>query len=495
MKHLLAAFSLFVALGTVQAQLPDGSIAPDWTLTSIDSVEYNLYSLLDSGYQVILDFSATWCGPCWNYHTSGVLEELYELYGPEGSNEIRVFFIEGDDSTTLADLQGTGTATAGNWVAGTQYPIIDNGGETFDLYECTYYPTIYTICPNKVLTQSGQASVQSHANMLFSASCMPASFPNDPLLMDYSGDEITCGENPASLAVRMMNNGLDTLTACTIQVSKLLPFNQTEVIGTSDWEGSLGTYEFTSVDLMDVVIEANTTFVFDIISEDDVEGNNNAQGSVSASEESTNNLEIQVRTDSAPEQLGWTLTDDNGFEVASVLPNTEMTESLTLYSWDVTLPALGCYTLTLLDAGGDGLYNGASTMAGVGYLRVNSMDGESIVDEDVFFQEIIEFEALPFALHASSVSKVPEVFAQPQALVFPNPVASFATLQFTTTKANQASVEVLNAVGQRVLHVAMGQLGAGVHVQELDLSSLESGHYLVRLGLGEEVLHLNLVKP
>ena len=125
MKQLIAAFALVLAASTANAQLPDGSIAPDWTLTSIDSVEYNLYSLLDSGYQVIIDFSATWCGPCWNYHTSGVLEELYELYGPEGTNEIRVFFIEGDDSTTQADLEGTGPATAGNWIAGTNYPIID----------------------------------------------------------------------------------------------------------------------------------------------------------------------------------------------------------------------------------------------------------------------------------------------------------------------------------------------------------------------------------
>ena len=36
------------------AQLPDGSIAPDFTATDINGVEHNLYSYLDSGYQVIL---------------------------------------------------------------------------------------------------------------------------------------------------------------------------------------------------------------------------------------------------------------------------------------------------------------------------------------------------------------------------------------------------------------------------------------------------------
>ena len=494
MKHLLAAFGFFMAIGTAQAQLPDGSIAPDWTLTSIDSVEYNLYSLLDSGYQVIIDFSATWCGPCWNYHTSGVLEELYETYGPDGTNEIRVFFIEGDDSTTQADLEGTGTATAGNWIAGTNYPIIDNGGETFALYECTYYPTIYTICPNKVLRESGQASVEAHANMLFSASCMPATFPNDALLMDYVGDELTCGDNPVSLAVRMMNNGLDTLTSATIQVSKLLPFNQTEVVGTADWEGALGTYEFTTVELIDAVIDANTTFVFDVISEDDVEDNNTTQGSVSASEETTNNLEVVVKTDSAPEQLGWTLTDDNGMEIASVYPNTEMTEPLTVYTWDVTLPALGCYTITLLDAGGDGLYNGATSMAGVGYLQVNSMDGETSLDEDVFFQEIIEFDALSFALHATSVSGVVEPIAATTASLFPNPVISEANLQFTTSHGGRVDIQMFNALGQQVSTTSLGHFGGGKHSLPLDVAELKTGWYVVQIQIGDDVSRLNLVK-
>lgn len=494
MKNFLAALGFVFAFGTSYAQLPDGSIAPDWTLTSIDSVEYNLYSLLDSGYQVLIDFSATWCGPCWNYHNSGVLEELYETYGPDGTNEIRVFFIEGDDSTTQADLEGTGSATAGNWIAGTNYPIIDNGGETFALYECTYYPTIYTICPNKVLRESGQASVDAHENMLFSASCMPATFPNDALLMDYVGDDMTCGDNPASLAVRMMNNGLDTLTACTIQVSKLLPFNQTEVIGSADWTGSLATYEYTTVELIDAVIDGNTTFVFDVISEDDVDGNNTTQGQVSGSEESTNNLEIQVRTDSAPEQLGWTLTDDAGMEVASVLPNTEMTQSLTLYTWDVTLPAVGCYTLTLLDAGGDGLYNGASTMAGVGYLRVNSMDGENVVDEDIFWQEIVEFEAIPFALNATSVSYVAEQLGETAVELFPNPAATTVTLQIQQNVADDVIVDVFNALGQRVERLSLGRKAAGTHLHEWNVDHLEPGSYLMHVQLGQEIRHHHFIK-
>ena len=100
------------------AQLADGSIAPDWTLTDVNGTAHNLYNYLDGSYTIFLDFSAVWCGPCWSYHTSGALEDLYIHHGPAGfpnvdpntTDDVMVFFIEGDASD-LACLHGTGCGT------------------------------------------------------------------------------------------------------------------------------------------------------------------------------------------------------------------------------------------------------------------------------------------------------------------------------------------------------------------------------------------------
>ena len=62
MRHLLATLAL-CATTIGFSQLPNGSVAPDFTITDIEGEEHNLYSYLDSGYAVIIDFSATWCGP------------------------------------------------------------------------------------------------------------------------------------------------------------------------------------------------------------------------------------------------------------------------------------------------------------------------------------------------------------------------------------------------------------------------------------------------
>lgn len=175
---------IFACLSTtIFAQLPDGSLAPDWTMTDINGDTYNLYDELDDGKSIILDISATWCGPCWTYRTSGVLESLYEDFGPSGTDQVRIFMVEGESDTNLNCLYGSAgcnDSSWGDWVTGIPYPIFSPSPAAADAfirnYQLGFWPTIYGISPIDKTTQLiGQASYNVWEGWLIDSWQMSAS--------------------------------------------------------------------------------------------------------------------------------------------------------------------------------------------------------------------------------------------------------------------------------------------------------------------------------
>jgi thiol-disulfide isomerase/thioredoxin len=241
-----------LALGTTAAfaQLTNGSTAPDWTLTDINGNTWNLYTLTGQGKTVFIDVSATWCGPCWNYHNTHALEDLVTNHGPSGTVDqmAMVFFIEGDGTTNNADLNGTGSNTQGNWVTGTNYPIIDPAANVIsgfnNDYAIGYFPTIYMICPNNKIYEVGQ---QNEAGLV-------ASMNNCPYTLDVlptNASSLACSTTYSPMFTLKNNSISNALTSATITFNIDNGPNQNY-----SWTGNLAANATTNITLPSQTVAA-----------------------------------------------------------------------------------------------------------------------------------------------------------------------------------------------------------------------------------------------
>ena len=184
MKKFFALMASAVISAGAFAQLPNGSVAPDFTATDINGVEHNLYSLLDSGLPSHLRLFCHMVRTLLVLPRSGVFSELYNTYGPDGTDEIRVIKLESDDTTTAEDLNGTGTATQGDWVTGTPYTIIDNASKHLRRVPEHLLPHHLHGVPKPHFDAVWSGfSVADHAAIFQANNCQAATLANDGALV------------------------------------------------------------------------------------------------------------------------------------------------------------------------------------------------------------------------------------------------------------------------------------------------------------------------
>ncbi len=494
MKKLLLsalAISSIAAMNTSTAQLAAGSIAPDYTVTAYQTAlasqglnnngTYRLYDYLDAGYTVFMDVSATWCGPCWNYHNGGALDALYTAHGPAGfpgvsastTDNVMVIWVEGDGTTADATmLTGSGSlAGTVNWInpggAGEiPFPMANpasaSATQINNDYNIGYFPTIYKICPNRTVTEVGQLA----AAALYSTvgSCPPAaSQTNDPAMLSYQGKEKSC--SAIDLIVRLQNNGTSPMTACTITATE----GATQIVQ-YNWSGNLATYGYQDVTIGQFTPTSSHNITISITSADQNTANNTITKTLSRANTGANNsVTVKVSTDQYKSETSWKIFRSNG-QVAYTSPSygADAAAAGTIVQTDVVTNLVNdCYRLEVYDAYGDGFDSGY----GDGSVEI-FVNGTAIAGVTSFPAGTLMMDA--FEINA--VAGLNEELASTLS-VYPNPASDELNVSFEATNADY-KVSILDLQGRVITTKTLQSLN-GTSTVTFPVADMAKGSYIV----------------
>lgn len=482
MKKILLTIFALATVGT-SAQLAPGSIAPNFTATDIYGNSHSLYTdYLNQGKHVLLNISATWCGPCWNYHNTHALGDFYNAYGPNGSNEVMVLYVEGDSSTPVSAIYGTGNNTWGDWTAGTPYPIIDSGAIA-NQYQITYFPTLYRICSNGIVTELNQLSASNLKNNINNNCGTLIGVPNHAKVTLTNNTIYSCSSSTtSSLSASLKNFGNNNITSAVLVIKE-----NGNVIATQNFTGNVAQYSSGTISFSSVSFNVGSTYELEVQSINNGAIYNADLGVaqinvIEAEAIASTDLEVRVYTDNYPSEISWKIKNSSGTVVAQGGPYQAGDaddwggggpDANTTKIHNITIPAsYECYSIELSDAYNDGwIYN--STAAPISGLEVFE-NGTSVV----FVNGNVQFSTLtrPSAFKSAETLGT-ETFQVAEFSVYPNP----STGIFNISTSEVVKINVLDISGKTVYKADALDNNAVIN-----LSNLQSGVYLMNVS-GENI--------
>ena len=507
--NLLSVFTL--AFGLSYAQLPDGSTAPDFTVTDINGETYRLYDLLDSGYTVVIDLNATWCGPCWSYHEAGHLEELWEDHGPAGAtgvnanttDDVFVMMIESDANTGMADLQGNTASSYGDWITGTNFPIVDDASVA-NAYNLTYYPTVFTICPNRILTESSALTAANHYTLV--SECVSAVEGVNASVFDVESTIAPngCGDEASgNVTVTVQNSGTQTLG--TIAVALVA---DGDTLGTQNINASqLNAFETQDVTFNNISVSAESYTVVIVTADDNLVDNVSVEPVTLFDGNTDMFVDVVFLTDNYAADSYLEIADESGNVIwsqgnESVEGNyntgdanngpadpTEPLENNTEYTWRVNLPSIGCHTFFIGDYYGDGINSSQYGSSGTdGSWSIKNHTGAVISQ----IQELNFGGTDNSAFNNNAPGDTTNItnYYLTSLSLHPNPLNSIGQLRFELNSPSKVNLEIVDVLGKSVVSIDK-QLSSGFQNLEFDVAHVPNGVYFAKLSINDEI---NVVK-
>lgn len=165
MKKLLLLIAFIFTLSTAYSQIQGysvGDTVDDFTITTIDGEEINLYTITAGGQYVFIDFFFVDCGPC--QATAPHFNEFHEMYG---CNEGDIFCVSINNGADDDDYVETYETTYGGDFSPCPISSNEGGSDAVDSdFNPVAYPTICLIGPDNKLLNSDIWPVSSYTNFL-----------------------------------------------------------------------------------------------------------------------------------------------------------------------------------------------------------------------------------------------------------------------------------------------------------------------------------------
>lgn len=245
---------------------------------------------------------------------------------------------------------------------------------------------------------------------------------------------------------------------------------------TYSWTGNLNQLESEVVELPVIEFVATDDNVVSIQSvmpngqPDELPQNDYFNASGNGSINFPENINFGVKIDANPEDITWSFTDSEGNVVAEGGPYTNTGFQIS----PVSLPEVGCYTLMLNDASGEGLSGGF-------YL---------ITDEnnDIIWEGIDFTYSAMADLARGMIVDIEEELTAEDISIHPNPITNTANIEFNLVNSSNVVVSVFDLLGKKVANLHNGELSNGSHTIKFNSADMLQGIYFVKIQMNNQVI-------
>ncbi len=487
-QFLLFITFLFCAI-SVNAQITSGDkLTGNIVAKDINGKDVDVFADLAAGKTVVIDVFATWCGPCWSFHKSGTLEAINAALGPNGTNQVRVYGIEGDERTALDLIYqeasgGTAATTSlGNWTEGVEYSIIND--HTFnDLLNIGYFPTLYVIRPDKTVLEMGD---YRSSGEIWAKAMLPSS-DKDVVFTSGITEKSFCSSTAFASKPTILNLGKTSISSVDSELSingVVTPFSANTTLGVfQSADLSFGTKTFTQT----------TTVKVDIVSLDGVDDEADDQSSISGTFYKPliegKKMTVKFTTDYYPGETSWVLKDNANKTIATgkynagnedqyggggADANTEHVHEVNI----TNTTNVNCLTITLTDAYGDGMtaFGSSHPIPGVEfYNEKGELVKPKLVSEFNFTSAAANTPSTTKSFASYSLGSALEDESFVESLdVYPSPVTDILNVNIKIKDGIEYQVFVSDIMGKPVTTISQ-------NTNFINVANLSAGMYFINV--------------